>query len=286
MIFQKVVPKDKVHNFYNIILYIVKNNLNSLLLKKFTSINKLPLSKKLKQLKPLFENNNIRVSSGTFTPEQKYQINYTNKYFFNKLKSQHSVFDLNEWEKDFKKSQNYKKNICAYPSIDFHKAIQRKIEKEKNENQKIYYNTAVNFSKNLFNKTKFKDVKIYKPKTKKNDKKIDNEHFMNGETEIQNDDREFEIYFIINDNEQNKKIKIEKCKKDDFFFDIVDKLCQNESSINKERIKVDEFTISGRKDGNEYIDYHDTLEGNKLEGNEEIIVKFKDDENEIKKINN
>ena len=249
------------------------------MLKKFTTINKLPLSEKLKQLKPLFDYNSIRPPICSFTPEQKYQINSTNKYFFNKLKTQHSVFNLSEWEKDFLKSQNYKKNICSYPSIDFHKSVQRKVEKEKNENQKLYYNTAVNFSKNLFNKTKFKEIKIYKPKLNKDDKKVDNEHFLNGETEIQNNTKEFELYFIINENEQTKKIKVEKCKKDDFFFDIVDKLCQTENNLNKERIKTDEFTINGRTNRNEYIDYNDTLDGNKLEGNEEIIIKFKNGDN-------
>ena len=50
--------------------------------------------------------------------------------------------------------------------------------------------------------------------------------------------------------------------------------------MDKERIKTDEFTIIGRNNGNEYIDYNDTLDGNKLEGNEEIIIKFKDNYHE------
>lgn len=183
-----------------------------------------------------------------------------------------------EWEKDFQKSRAFKKNICVYPSIDFHKSTQRKIEKEKSENQKVYYNTTVNFENNLFNKTKFKEAKIFEKK-EKDDKKIDNEHFKNGETELQNDNRTFNLNFIIkNENNESKKIIIENCKKDDFFFDIVDKLCQTENSVDKNKIKTDEFTINGRTDGNDYIDYNDTLEGNKLEGNEEIIVKFKENE--------
>ena len=119
-----------------------------------------------------------------------------------------SVFNLNEWEKDFIKSRSYKKNICEYPMIDFHKSVQRKIEKEKTENQKMYYNTAVNFCNNLFNKTKFKEVKLYEPKEKQDDRKIDTEHYLNGETEERNDNREFNIYFIINGG---NKIKVEKC---------------------------------------------------------------------------
>lgn len=232
------------------------------------------------------ENSIIRIPRISFTPEQSFQINYTNKYFFNKLKKKHSVFNLSEWEKDFQKSQNYKKNICSYPSINFHKSNQRKIDKEKNQNKKIYNNTAINFTNNLFNKTKFKDAKIFKPKEKKDDKKIDKEHFMNGETEIKNDNTEFSLYFIIsNENsvKDNKKVKVEKCKKEDFFFDIIDKLCQTETNLDKEKIKKDEFSIKGRNNGEEYIDYNDTLEGNKIEGNEEIIIRFKNEDNEIQK---
>ena len=45
-------------------------------------------------------------------------------------------------------------------------------------------------------------------------------------------------------------------------------------SLDKNKIQTDDFIINGRKDGEEYIDYNDTLEGNKLKGDEEIIVKL------------
>ena len=109
---------------------------------------------------------------------------------------------------------------------------------------------------------------------------------MNGETEIKNDNTEFSLYFVIsNENsvKDNKKFKVEKCKKEDFFFDIIDKLCQTETNLDKEKIKKDEFSIKGRNNGEEYIDYNDTLEGNKIEGNEEIIIRFKNEDNEIQK---
>ena len=79
MVFLKVHQKSKVWNFDNIILNIVKSNLNSLLLKNYNSINKLPFQEKIKILKPLFENNISRAPYTSFTPEQKYQIDITNK---------------------------------------------------------------------------------------------------------------------------------------------------------------------------------------------------------------
>ena len=263
-------------------------NLNSVLLRNFDSFNRLSFSEKIKHLKPLFENNNNRASYNSFTKEQKFQIDNTNKYFFNKLKQKNSVFDFAKIEKDFQKSRVFKRNICEYPSIDFHKSLQRKLEDQKSENQKVYSNTTINFAKNLFNKTKFKEVKLFEKKEKKDDTKIDNEHFLNGETQIQNDNRIFGLYFLVSDNNKEneyKKIKIENCKKDDFFSDVVDKLCQIETTIDKNKMQIDDFTIKGRNDQEEYIDYNDTLEGNKLNGDEEIIVKFKNDKDKEKKNN-
>ena len=254
MVFPKVHQKSKVRNFNNIILNIVKNNLNSLLLKKYNSINKLPFQEKIKILKPLFENNISRAPFSSFTPEQKYQINIANKYFFNKLKNQNTFFNSKEWEKDFKQSQIYKKNICSYPCIDFHKSVQRKIEDENTKIKKIYYNTTVNFYTNLFNKTKFKEFKLFQP-NKKEDKKIDKEHFLNGDTEKEIENKEFELYFLItSENNINNKIKVLNRKKNDFFFDVVDKLCNMETSINKDKIITNEFSIRGRDNGKGYID--------------------------------
>ena len=134
----------------------------------------------------------------------------------------------------------------------------------------------MNFYTNLFKKTKFKNVKFYEPKEKKNDDNIDGEHFNNGENE-EEEDKEFTLFFIVDEN-NNKKIKIDNCKKSDNFMDIIDKVCEKETSLNKEKIKMDEFTIKGRTNGQEYIDYNDTLQGNRLEGNEEIIIKIKNEE--------
>lgn len=275
MAFLKVHQKSKVCNFNNIILNIAKSNLNSLLLKNYNSINKLPFQEKIKILKPLFETNINRTPYSSFTPEQKYQIDITNKYFFNKLKNQNTFFNSREWERDFKQNQIYKKNICSYPCIDFHKSVQRKIEDEKAKIKKIYYNTTVNFYTNLFNKTKFKEFKLFQPNNKKDEKKIDNEHFLNGETKREIENKEFDLYFLIINENINKKIKVVNCKKDDFFFDVVDKLCKMETSIDKDKILINEFSIKGKPNDKEYIDYNDTLDGNNLQGNEEIIIKFK-----------
>lgn len=239
----------------------------------------LPFDKKLMKLRPLLDNIDNRIPNFSINPEKQKEIIETNKTYFNRLRHQRSVYDIDKWEKDFRKSQYYKKNICIFPTIEFHKSIQAQIEKEKSNNENIYCNTTININNNLYNKTKFKAVKEYKPikKVKKDDKNIDNEHFEVGETEIKKDDREFELYFVIIDKKtgkRNKRIKVNKCKKEQFFSDVVNKLCETDTSINKDNIKMDEFTIYGRSDENNYIDCNDTLEGNRLNGGEEIVVCF------------
>ena len=232
---------------------------------------------------PLIDINNNRVPNFSFSPERQLEILNANKYFFNKIKHQHSAYDFDKLERDFRKSQYYKNNICSFPSIEFHKSIQRRIETESNNNEKIYNNKTININNNLYNNVKFKEFKVYKPKkkAKKDDKNIDNEHFLVGETKIEKDDREFELYFVIIDKQNGnikKTIKIKKCKREDYFSDIVNLICETDLSINKDKIKMDEFTIYGRNDKNNYIDYNDTLEGNRLEGGEKIVINFKNND--------
>ena len=163
--------------------------------------------------------------------------------------------------------------------VDFHKSIQRKIEKEKSLNQQNYYNSTVTFYTNLFKKTKFKKVRLYEPMERKADEDIKNEHFNNGENEKE-EEKLFTLFLII-ENNQNKIIKIENCKKDDNFSVVIDKLCEKEG-LPKEKIKMSEFIKKGEKDGKEYIDPNDTLEGNNLLGNKEIIIKLKNEETSLK----
>ena len=233
-------------------------------------------AEKVKKLRPLFAYSSRITSNSCLTRERKNQIDCANKFYLKRIKKQNSALNVVEWEKDFKKSRSFKKNICIYPSINFQKSLQQKIDKEKSENRKKYGNKIINCFNNLFKKTKFKNVKFYEPKEIKNDDNIDNEHFNKGENEKENE-KLFKLFFIVDENEK-KIITINDCKKSDNFLDIIDKVCKSGTGLNKDKIKMDEFTIKGRTDGKEYIDSNDTLEGNRLEGNEEIIIKMKKEE--------
>ena len=50
-----------------------------------------------------------------------FKISQENQYLLKRLNDKDSFYDTRTWEKDYDKSQSYKKNICAFPPIDFKK---------------------------------------------------------------------------------------------------------------------------------------------------------------------
>ncbi len=73
-----------------------------------------------------------------------------------RLTDQPSCYDKKNWIKDFEKSQNYKKNICVFPSIKFYKER----EHERNMNLPLAFASA--------SSTKFFDQNnpFYTPKSR------------------------------------------------------------------------------------------------------------------------
>ena len=94
---------------------------------KLHKIHKTPNSYIIKKLKPLFEFKQ-KIKDGGLTREQKRDIKAVNKYYRNKLSRQSSFYSLGQWNKEFEKSQQFKKNICEFPCIDFHKTKRSWIE--------------------------------------------------------------------------------------------------------------------------------------------------------------
>ena len=235
----------------------------------------MPFDEKIKHLKDLISRsiNNAKPKQSTgFTKEKIYQINIENNYFFNKIKKKGSVFKITNWEKDFRQTRKYIKNICYYPSINFHKTTQRKLELEKNTNQKSYNNTAINFQNNMFSRTRFKNTLIFSPKMtltrnrSMRDKKSNEKIIFKKE-----DNNEFDIIFVLEDQ---KRIKI-TCKKNEILSDIIERLCKMEESLKKEQIYLDEISVKGRSEPK--ININDTIEGNKIVENDELYIIMKKD---------
>ena len=234
------------------------------MLKKFNYINTLPYLEKEKFIKPLLEENSKRISYREFTKEQQYEIKKTNNYFFHKLEKTTSCLNSKKWKEDFQRSRKLKKNICTFPTINFQKTGQIKLEREKSFNEKKYSNTTINFYNNKFNKTNFKKTYIYKPEKKDNQNDINNEHFSGGETIEKDENKEINLIFIYKEKRFNVK-----CKTKDFFIEVIDKFC---SDYNVDNGEIEEYVKKGETDGKEYIDRCDSLENNNLKNNDEIIA--------------
>ena len=136
---------------------------NLLLFNKLDKIQKIQNSELLKKQKPLFEFKTKKMDGG-LTREQKLEIKAVNKYFRNKLKRQSSFYSLGQWNKDFEKSQNFKKNICEFPCIDFHKTKRIFGREGLNEVKIEYNNPIINSGGNFFQKIKFKKIDLLSQK--------------------------------------------------------------------------------------------------------------------------
>ena len=125
---------------------------------KLERIHKTPNSEALKKLKPLFEFKQ-KTKDGGLTREQKLEIKAVNKYYRNKLSRQSSFYSIGQWNKEFEKSLNFKKNICEFPCIDFHKTKRNSGEDAFNVIKKEYNNSISNNPGNYFQNAKFKTFK-------------------------------------------------------------------------------------------------------------------------------
>ena len=75
------------------------------------------------------------------------KITQENQHLLKRLNDRQSFYDTNKWEKDYEKSQEYKKNICVFPSIKFETPTR---------DVSSYSNSKQDFKKNtLYNKLKF-----------------------------------------------------------------------------------------------------------------------------------
>ena len=131
--------------------------------KKLDKINKIPNSEIFKKLKPIFEFKQKNRIAG-LTREQKLEIQAVNRYYFNKIHKQSSFYSLDQWNKEFQKSQDFKKIKCEFPCIDFHKTKIFSREGGFGEKKKEFNNSIINNNNNAFKKSKFKNSDLYSKK--------------------------------------------------------------------------------------------------------------------------
>ena len=126
---------------------------------KLHKIHKTPNSDIIKKLKPLFEFKQ-KTKDGGLTREQKRDIKAVNQYYRNKLNRQSSFYSLGQWNKEFEQSQQFKKNICEFPCIDFHKTKRSWIEGGSIDSKKGFNSSISNNPGNYLMSIKFKNTNL------------------------------------------------------------------------------------------------------------------------------
>ena len=121
---------------------------NTLILSRLIFINKTPTALNKETCKPSFKYKSKYKKVRGLTVEEDSKIKQGNIVFKKKLRRQSSCFNLNKWKDDYKRAQNYKKNICSFPSIDFRKTFQSYFDKERGRFKSNYLSNKININSN------------------------------------------------------------------------------------------------------------------------------------------
>jgi len=132
---------------------------------KLNRINNIQIAERIKKLKPKLLNNKTN-RNGVM---ESFQIKLNNKRYFQNLKKKFSLYSLKQFNKDYERSQYFKKNICEFPSINFKKPSPSPVDKKISEIKKEC-NSSIISDKNFFKLSKFKHTDVLN--TEKKIKKI------------------------------------------------------------------------------------------------------------------
>ncbi len=151
-----------------------------------------------KKLRPIINQNKSSNFSKTSYSAGKSLINNIslsneNRSLHRRINEKCSIYSISKWDQQYKKSREYKKNVCQYPSIDFcnNFGISKTINQLRNQGEK-----------NIFHGIRFKPFISFDEKYKEN--KSNNNYYSN-EIKRKNDEK--------NKREKERKKREEEKKK-------------------------------------------------------------------------
>ena len=124
---------------------------------KLDRIHKKPNNEIINKLKPAFEFKQ-KLKDGGLTKIQKSEIKATNNYFYKKLNKQTSCYNFEKLNKEFEQSQYFKKNICEFPCIDFHKTKQNFMGRKSSNYDNTIPNNGSVFNANSIHESEYSDA--------------------------------------------------------------------------------------------------------------------------------
>ena len=104
-------------------------------------INNNSLKRRMKLLKPQYKINKNFISG----PKKLEVIRVAeeNQFMLKRLKEKESIYNFNQFAKDYEQSQYYKRNHCIFPSIDFCRTQRPKYNlTDSNKTRKVNYSTG------------------------------------------------------------------------------------------------------------------------------------------------
>ena len=125
-----------------------------------------------------------------------------NRNLHRRINQKCSIYSISKWDEEYKKSQEYKKNLCQYPSVDFNTIVSNDMKKI--NRMKVQNNN------NIFNEIRFKPFVSFEDINKKHKSEKRTINNNNNRWNKQN-----ENYFYLYDDDRIKKRKERKRKEEE-----------------------------------------------------------------------
>ena len=160
------------------------------------------IEKRLKPIKNNHNKSNNNFSKTNYSVGKSLIHNITltneNKSLHRRIHQKCSIYSISKWDEEYKKSQEYKKNLCQYPSIDF---CNFTISSVKSHNK-----LGKQRGFNIFNEIRFRPFISFDSPYKKN--KSENKYNRNQNNNKNNKSNNKKIdknYFYLYDDDRDKK---------------------------------------------------------------------------------
>lgn len=176
-------------------------------------------------------------------------IDVANLYLLKRVNDCTPYYNVKNWEKDYAKSQYYKKNHCQLPIINFKRYKKPDITNRKNANCKFNYDSnTLTSSLLLSNDNIFMDANT-------------NSDYVSLQFYLNNKSLEEHPYIIITSLNA-------------LFSDVIQKLFKTIPFLNKENI-IGYISHDNDKDKTSLLELNKSVEENGLNDGSKIIIQFK-----------
>lgn len=203
---------------------------------------------KFKFTKNLFNKNTRKEKPRLNNKNKIISLDIENFYIYKRINNATSIYPTKNFKKDFELSQSYKTNICKLPKINFKNYI--KPSKNRELPKKLYKLNYDNFFTANTNLTL----------SSKNNYDFNYDDL---------DDECISLYFYFDSN-LNGHPYIIVSSPDEFFYEVIKKLCNTVPNINKDKIIAYKYEDEKKTE----IQTFKTIKDNELKDKSKIIIEF------------